>query len=104
MELLEKLDIPFSVIPQAYTPALQDIRMMESLHQMNVPPLDWIIVADTDELFTYGTESLADATAQMEAQGATFALGEMLDHVTKNGSLASLKANFPWAAHLYCFL
>lgn len=93
MELLESLNIPYLVVAKAYTPALQDIQMMESLYQMNIAPLDWVIVADTDELFTYGTTSLAEATSLMEADGATFALGEMLDHVAKDGSLAALQAS-----------
>ena len=92
MDLLEQLNIPYLVVAKPYTPALQDIQMMDSLYQMDIAPLDWIIVADTDELFTYGTTSLAEATQLMEADGATFALGEMLDHVAKDGSLAGLQA------------
>ena len=50
-----------------------------------------VIVADTDELFTYGTATLKEAIAQMEADGATYALGEMLDHISRNGSITELK-------------
>ena len=59
---------------------------------MHIAPSDWIIVADTDELFTYGSTSLDEVTQMMEAEGATFALGEMLDHVARDGSLARLQA------------
>ncbi len=93
ISVLESLDIPYTVVLKPYTPALQDVQMMESLYLMNIQPLDWVIVADTDELFTYGTESLEEATALMEAEGATFALGEMLDHVARDGSIAGLKAS-----------
>jgi hypothetical protein len=50
-----------------------------------------VIVADTDELFTYGTATLSEAIADMEAEGASYALGEMLDHVSLNGSITKLQ-------------
>lgn len=100
IDLLEQLNIPYLVVAKPYTPALQDIQMMDSLYQMDIAPLDWIIVADTDELFTYGTTSLAEATSLMEADGATFALGEMLDHVAKDGSLAGLQVSLNWIEYL----
>ena len=52
-----------------------------------------VIVADTDELFTYGTATLKEAIAEMEADGASYALGEMLDHVSRNGSITELKVH-----------
>ena len=64
---------------------------MLTLDHANIPALDWIIVADTDELYTFGYPTLAETTAKMEAQGATYALGEMLDHVARNGSLSKLQ-------------
>ena len=82
--------ISFSVIAQPYLPALQDIEMMKSLDRMNIPPLDWIIVADVDELYTYGSSAIGAAIAEMEAEGATFALAEMLDHVSSSGNITAL--------------
>lgn len=81
----------FQIVARPYTPALQDIQMMLTLDRYDIPAMDWIIVADTDELFTYGYPTLAEATAAMEAEGATYALGEMLDHVARNGSLPKLQ-------------
>jgi hypothetical protein len=91
LQILGMLKIRHSVIVKPYIPALQDIQMMESLHRMNIPPLDWIIVADTDELYTYGYPTLRETTASLEAEGSTFALGEMLDHVSITGTVTKLK-------------
>ena len=92
---LAKLGLSFQIIAKAYTPALQDIQMMITLDHCNIPPLDWIIIADTDELYTFGYPTLAEATAKLEEEGATYALGEMLDHVARNGTLASLQVGQP---------
>ena len=70
--------------------------MMLTLDRANIPPQDWIIVADTDELYTFGFPTVREATIKMEEEGATYALGEMLDHVARNGSLARLEVS----AHL----
>jgi len=93
LSFLGKLNASWSVASQPYTPAMQDVRMMEGLYRMEIPPFDWIIVADADELFTYGHPTLREATAALEAEGATFALGEMLDHVSLDGKLTELKAS-----------
>lgn len=89
--LLAKLGLSFQVIAKPYTPALQDIQMMLTLDRYDIPAQDWIIVADTDELYTFGYATLDEVTAKMEAEGATYALGEMLDHVAKDGSLAKIQ-------------
>ena len=89
--LLGELGLSFQIVAKPYTPALQDILMMEALDRANIPPLDWVIVADTDELYTYKFPSLKEVVADMEASGATYALGEMLDHVARNGSLVRLQ-------------
>lgn len=90
---LAQMGLSFKIIAKPYRPALQDIQMMLTLDHANIPAMDWIIVADTDELYTFGYPSLAEATAKMEAEGATYALGEMLDHVAANGTLAHLQAS-----------
>ena len=90
---LQQLNASSQIVSRPYTPALQDIQMMQSLYKMDIPPLDWIIVADTDELYSFGTATLREAIAQMEAEGATYALGEMLDHVSSNGSCSQLKVH-----------
>jgi len=91
--LLVSLGLSFSIISKPYTPALQDIAMMEALDRCNVAPLDWVIVADTDEMYTFDATTLGEAIKQMEAEGATFALGEMLDHVSENGSIIELQSH-----------
>lgn len=88
---LAELGLSFQIVAKPYTPALQDILMMEALDRANIPPLDWVIVADTDELYNYGYSHLAAVVAQMDISGASYALGEMLDHVARNGSLATLQ-------------
>lgn len=87
---LAGMGLSFQIVARPYTPALQDIQMMLTLDHSSIPPLDWVIVADTDELYTYGFTTIAEAIVKMEAEGATYALGEMLDHVARNGSLAML--------------
>lgn len=89
--LLKELGISYEIVTQPYTPALQDIRMTLTLDRKNIPPLDWVIVADTDELYTYGHPTIKETVAVMEAEGATYALGEMLDHVARNGSLPRIQ-------------
>ena len=91
MDTLGELGIDYQVVNQSYVPALQDIQMVQTLHRLSIPADDWIIVADTDELFTYGVPTVNGAIAAMEAEGATYAMGEMLDHVTRNGSLTKLQ-------------
>lgn len=81
----------FQVISKPYTPALQDIQMMLSLDRLDIAAQDWVIVADTDEMFTYGYDTLNETAAAMEAEGATFALGEMLDHLAPDGALATIE-------------
>jgi hypothetical protein len=93
IQLLEELNIGYANVTRPYLPALQDIQMMESLHRMNIPPLDWIIVADTDEFFTYGYLTLKETITSLEAEGATFALGEMLDHLSPTGTLTELEVS-----------
>ena len=66
---------------------------MLTLDRANIPAQDWIIVADTDELYTFGYPTVREATRKMEEEGATYALGEMLDHVARNGSLARLEVS-----------
>ena len=48
---------------------------------------DWIIVTDLDEFYTFGEGGVHHAIRLMEAEGASFALGEMLDHVAPEGRL-----------------
>ncbi len=93
------MGLSFQIVARPYTPALQDIQMMLTLDRANIPPQDWIIVADTDELYTFGFPTVREATTKMEEEGATYALGEMLDHVARNGSLARLEVS----AHLLTF-
>ena len=85
--------IAFRTINQSYTPALQDVSMMTALADLAIDAEDWVIVADTDELYTYGFEKLNEAIALMEMEGATFAQGEMLDHVSRDGTLTQLVAS-----------
>ena len=89
-------------IMQAYTPHLQDQAMMSGLSQMPMHPNDWVIVADMDEFFTYGYANINEAVNAMSKEGATYALGEMLDHVAEHGQLkhvsecGSLWDQYPW--------
>ena len=64
--------------------------MIKSLDRMNIPPLDQIIVADVDELYTYGHSTIGLVLAEMEREGATFALAEALDYVASTGNLIVL--------------
>ena len=89
--VLVKIGLSFQIVAKPYTPALQDIQMMLTLDRADIPAQDWIIVADTDELYTYGYPTVREAIKKMEEEGATYALGEMLDHVARNGSLARLE-------------
>ena len=51
--------------------------MITGLSQVPMHPEDWVIVADMDEYFTYGSSStVQEAVQAMEEEGATFALGQ----------------------------
>lgn len=64
-------------ILHAYTPDLQDLAMITGLAQIPMQPEDWVIVADMDEYFTFGSSNtVQEAVQAMEEEGATFALGE----------------------------
>ena len=95
VKLLTARGIDFNIIRQAYRPALQDVEMVKTLHRLSIPESDWIIVADTDEFFTYQFSTVMEAVRAMEAEGATYAMGEMLDHVSKDGSLSRIKVSIP---------
>ena len=88
---LQEVDICYAIVNASYTPALQDIQMMQTLHQLNLWPDDWIIIADTDELFTYGRSTITEALALMEQENASYAMGETLDHVSRTGKLTQLE-------------
>ena len=91
LELAQKLFRDFGaairIMMHAYTPDLQDQAMLSGLAAMPMDVEDWVIVADMDELFTYGVADVHEAVRIMEAEGATYALGEMLDHVAPEGRL-----------------
>lgn len=89
--LLSDSGIDHSIIEQNYLPTFQDIQMIRTLHRLSIPANDWIIVADTDEFFTYGFSTVQEAVMDMDQEGATFAMGEMLDHVARDGQLHKLK-------------
>ena len=74
-------------IIQPYTPDLQDQAMVSGLSKMPMQIEDWVVVADMDEFFTFGVGSIDDAVTAMNAEGASYAVGEMLDHVAPGGEL-----------------
>lgn len=74
-------------ILQPYTPALQDQAMLSGLYMIPMHVEDWVIVTDQDEFYTFGEGGVAAAVKSMDTQGATFALGEILDHVARGGKL-----------------
>ena len=76
----------FRVIAHPYTPDLQDQAMVSGLSKIPMHTEDWVVVADMDEFFTFGV-SVNDAVIAMNAEGATYAIGEMLDHVARGGQL-----------------
>ena len=60
-----------------WIPDLQDLAMITGLSQIPMQPEDWVIVADMDEYFTFGSSStVQEAVQAMEEEGATFALGQ----------------------------
>ena len=67
--------------------------MIKTLHRLSIPANDWVIVADTDEFYTYGFSTVQDAARDMEAEGATFAMGEMLDHLSRDGQLNKIEVS-----------
>ena len=70
--------------------SVHDIRSHVS-RRMPVHMEDWIIAADMDEFATFGNHTdVHQAIAAMNADGSTFALGEMLDHVAHGGDLRSI--------------
>ena len=86
-ELFRAFGASTRTIMQAYKPDLQDQAMMSGLAAMPMDVEDWVIVADMDELFTFGVTDVHEAVEMMIAEGATFAVGEMLDHVAPGGVL-----------------
>ena len=84
--------IAFRIMLQPYSPVMQDEAMISALSQMPMLPDDWILVADLDELFTFGhAQDIKTATKLMNAEGATYASGTVVDHVSNTGSLAQLQ-------------
>ena len=77
------------VIAHPYTPDLQDQAMISGLSKIPLHIEDWVVVADMDEFFTFGG-SVEDAVSAMNAEGATYAVGEMLDHVAQGGKLTHI--------------
>ena len=86
-ELFRSFGASIRMIMHAYKPDLQDQAMLSGLEAMPMDIEDWVIVADMDELFTYGASNVHEAVKAMSAEGATYALGEMLDHVAPEGRL-----------------
>ena len=87
-QLFEAVGAHIRIIAQPYTPDLQDQAMVSGLSMMPMQIEDWVVVADMDEFFTFGVSgSVDDAVTAMNAEGATFAIGEMLDHVARDGVL-----------------
>ena len=86
-ELFRSFGASIRMIMHAYKPDLQDQAMLSGLEAMPMDIEDWVIVADMDELFTYGASDVHEAVKLMNAEGATYALGEMLDHVAPEGRL-----------------
>ncbi len=85
-------------IAQPYTPDLQDQAMVSGLSKVPMSIQDWVVVADMDEFFTFGVGGVEDAVTAMNAEGATFAIGEMLDHVAPGGELRHIdNATDIWA-------
>lgn len=68
---------------------MADIQMMVTLDHKDIPPFDWIIVADMNELCTFPKATLSEVTANMEANGANYALGVVLDHISRPESSGS---------------
>ena len=91
VEYFASVGVDTRIILQPYTPELQDRAMITRLSSMPMHPEDWVIVADMDELFMFDTvANISMVTDAMNAEGATFAVGEMLDHVAQGGSLTSI--------------
>ena len=67
--------------------------MVSSLHNIPMRTEDWVVVTDVDEFFTYGTGGVHDAIRHMGVEDATFALGEMLDHVAPEGKLSHVHSS-----------
>ena len=87
-QMFEAVGAHIRTIAQPYTPDLQDQAMVSGLSKMPMHIQDWVVVADMDEFFTFGVSGgVDDAVTAMNAEGATFALGEMLDHVAHGGEL-----------------
>ena len=80
------------LIRQQYSPDLQDQTMASALARIPCHMEDWIVVADMDEFVNFGSfHTVADAVKVMNAEGSTFALGEMLDHVAPEGNLTAMR-------------
>ena len=79
-------------ILQPYTPDLQDQAMVSGLYKVPMDIEDWVVTTDMDEFFTFGEGGVYNAMKLMDAEGATFALGEMLDHVAPGGKLNHVDA------------
>lgn len=91
LEYFRSVEVDARTILQAYAPELQDRAMVTRLATMPMDPEDWVIVADMDELFIFdAVRNITDIVRAMNAEGATFALGEMLDHVAYGGQLRSI--------------
>ena len=74
-----------------YTPDLQDQAMVSALSKMPMHAEDWVMVPDMDEFFTFdGNQTVVDVVTAMNSELATYAMGEMLDHVAAGGELISV--------------
>lgn len=92
LEQFRRHGIACRTILQPYSPNIQDQAMISALSQLPVLPEDWIVVADLDELFTFGpAQDIRTAIQLMDAEGATYASGNIVDHVSTTGSLAKLQ-------------
>ena len=96
------LKIRHNVVMKPYHPALQDVWTVESLERMKISPLDWVIVADIDEFYTFGEQNLKDMTASMQQEGSTYAIGQMLDHIAVNGTLTAIQVRSCLLLHKTC--
>ena len=80
-------DIHTRTFLQPYSPESQDQLMISGLQAIPMGMEDWIVVTDVDEFFTFGEDGVYRVIERMNAESASFALGEMLDHVAPEGKL-----------------
>ena len=81
----------YRIIYHPYTPDLQDQAMVSALSKIPMHAEDWVMVPDMDEFFTFDeNQTVNDVVTAMNSETATYAMGEMLDHVALGGELISV--------------